>query len=159
MSTNLEQNNEIFIQEQVGFATYEQRMGDHIILQGEFGIIDKPTLNQRIYPRNEIEREIERLRKLARERKLFGELDHPDTLRKVKLERVSHMVLDLNIEEDKIKGRALVLKTPMGLIVEKILEAGGKIGISLRGKGTYLVCLFKKRLNRQKLFCKKIFTN
>jgi hypothetical protein len=55
----------------------ERREGGRVILRGELGRADVVTSNNRIYPRHILEREISRLQKEAKARKLLGELDHP----------------------------------------------------------------------------------
>lgn len=55
----------------------ERREDGKVMLRGEFGRVDTVTSNNRIYPRAVIEREIAKLKREARAKKLYGELDHP----------------------------------------------------------------------------------
>lgn len=55
----------------------ERQGGGKVILRGELGRADVATSNNRVYPREVIEREVERLQKEAKSNRLFGECDHP----------------------------------------------------------------------------------
>ena len=103
--------------------------------KGIFGECDKPTKNGRAYPRTIIEREIGKLRPVMERRALYGELDHP-TDGRTKLERASHIITKLEIDDQgRVIGEAIIMKTPRGQILEQILEAGGEVGVSSRGRG------------------------
>jgi len=47
------------------------------IIRGEFGLVDDATSNGRIYSRSVWENNIKRLMPLIKERKIYGEMDHP----------------------------------------------------------------------------------
>jgi len=64
-----------------------------------------------------------------------GELNHPDGPT-VNLDKVSHRITELNIEGNKVMGKALILDTPNGQIVKGLLEGGVKLGVSTRGMGS-----------------------
>ena len=62
-------------------------------------------------------------------------MGHPDGPT-VNLERASHMITSLKPEGKNFVGQATILKTPMGRIVENLMDAGGKLGVSSRGMGS-----------------------
>lgn len=114
----------------------ERREGGRIVIRGELGRADVVTSNNRLYPRSILEREIKRLRQEAKERRLFGELDHPADGR-TQYQRVSHRVLDIWMEDDgRVMGEIEVIPTSKGKDLAAIAESGGAIGFSSRGTGT-----------------------
>jgi hypothetical protein len=115
----------------------ESKDNGRIVGRGIFGVVDTPTENGRIYPRKVMEREIERVMPEVKNRMFFGELDHPQD-GKTALSRVSHIVTDLRLEGNEIVGELEVLNTERGLNLQAILEAGGKVGVSVRGLGSVI---------------------
>ena len=65
----------------------------------------------------------------------MGELDHPEGPQ-INLDKVSHKITALKFDGDNVVGKAQVLKTPMGQIVEGLIDGGVKLGVSSRGMGT-----------------------
>jgi len=97
------------------------------------------TLNQngRVYPRDVLLKEVQNYMKLVREKRAFGELDHADTPI-VNMKNISHMITDIWVDGDVVKGKVHVLDTPGGEIVKAIIKAGGKPGISSRALGSLM---------------------
>lgn len=107
-----------------------------IIARGEFARADAPTENKRLYPREVWERELGKLTEAVKDRRLFGELDHPSD-GKLSLQRASHIVTGLKLTEDgRVVGELEVLDTQQGLNMQAILAKGGKVGVSSRGFGS-----------------------
>jgi hypothetical protein len=65
----------------------------------------------------------------------LGELNHPSGPT-VNLDRVSHIVKELNEDGNTVYGKAKVLDTPMGRIVKNLIEEGAQLGVSSRGMGS-----------------------
>lgn len=63
-----------------------------------------------------------------------GECDHPDSSI-VSLERVSHVIREIWWNGSEVWGAVEILNTPKGKIIQNLMEAGIKIGISSRGVG------------------------
>lgn len=104
--------------------------------RGPFAKVGVPTSNGRLYTRPVMEREIEKLRPLMESRKLFGELDHPGD-GKTKLQRVSHLITNLEIQEDGVvMGTLEVLPTSNGKELEALLGSRCAIDVSSRGFGS-----------------------
>ncbi len=104
-------------------------------VRGEFAKCDEATANKRVYPKTLWEREIKRLSEAFGERKVFGELDHPSDGRTM-LNRVSHIVTNLAIEDGKVIGEAEILDTDAGRNLQALMKAGCKVGVSSRGYGS-----------------------
>ena len=91
--------------------------------------------NERVYPVSEIENAVETLNKQIQEGySVLGEVDHPDDL-KINLDRVSHMITSMWMDGANGFGKLKILPTPMGKLVETMLESGVKLGVSSRGSG------------------------
>ena len=95
------------------------------------------TLNQngRIYPRDILEREVRNYQKFIRENRALGECDHPDSS-VVELKKVSHIIREAYMEGNVCYGTVEILDTPMGKILQSLVEAGVTLGISSRGVGS-----------------------
>ena len=91
--------------------------------------------NQRVYPVNEIGRAVKTLNdQIAGGYSVLGEVDHPEGLN-INLDRVCHMVTDMWMDGPNGYGKLKILPTPMGNLVQTMLEAGVKLGVSSRGSG------------------------
>lgn len=126
--------------ESVGMTQFsviqEDRGSGKLVIRGEFGRVDVPTQNGRIYSRKLVRREFDRLAESISNRAVYGECDHPSD-GKTKFSRVSHIITKLDIEDDgRVMGEAEVLRTPAGNILRAIVEAKGSLGVSSRGFGS-----------------------
>jgi len=102
------------------------------------GVLQKSnTLNQngRVYPQHILEREIRNYQTFISEGRSLGELDHPDST-VVSLQNASHIIRSAIMEGDVVKGKVEILDTPSGKVLQNLIEAGIKLGISSRGVGT-----------------------
>ena len=106
-----------------------------LILSGVMQRADAQNGNGRIYPRQVLEREIQKYQQLIKENRALGELDHPDDS-VVNLKNASHMVTDIWWNGDDVMGKAKILNTPSGQILKALVESGVKLGISSRGLGS-----------------------
>lgn len=106
-----------------------------LVVRGEFAKAGVPTRNKRIYPENVWKKQISRLSEAMADRKVYGELDHPDT-GKPSLSRVSHLVTDLKLEDGILIGEAEALDTTCGKDLQVLFKAGCKVPMSSRGWGT-----------------------
>ena len=91
--------------------------------------------NERVYPVNEIGRAVKTLNdQIGTGYSVLGEVDHPEGLN-INLDRVSHMITDMWMEDNNGYGKIKILPTPMGQLVKTMLESGVKLGVSSRGSG------------------------
>ena len=65
---------------------------------------------------------------------VLGEADHPEELT-VNLDRVSHMITEMWMDGKNGFGKLKIIPTPMGNIVQTLLDSGAKLGVSSRGSG------------------------
>lgn len=91
--------------------------------------------NERVYPVNEIGKAVSAINEQIKGGySVLGEVDHPDDL-KINLDRVSHMITDMWMDGPNGFGKLKILPTPMGKLIETMLESGVKLGVSSRGSG------------------------
>ena len=116
-------------------ALEESKDGKYVA-RGEFGRVGIPTQNGRIYRKELMGREIERLSEDISSRRVLGELDHPES-GKTSLKRVSHVITNLSVRDDGIIiGEAEILGTPEGKTLRALIDAKVQIGVSSRGFGS-----------------------
>jgi hypothetical protein len=96
---------------------------------------DIRNANQRVYSSQEIGRAVKTLNEqIAGGYSVLGEVDHPQDLR-INLDRVSHMITKMWMDGPNGYGKLKLLPTPMGKLIESMLTAGVKLGVSSRGSG------------------------
>ena len=106
-----------------------------MMLTGKLQEADIQNGNGRIYPYRVLVREVETYKKLVKENRALGELDHPDDS-VINLKNASHMVTDVWMEGKSGMGKVRVLETPSGNILRGLVNSGVKLGISSRGMGS-----------------------
>jgi len=96
---------------------------------------EERNANQRVYPVNEIGRAVKTLNdQITGGYSVLGEGDHPEGVN-INLDRVSHMIEEMWMDGPNGYGKLKILPTPMGQLVQTMLEAGVKLGVSSRGSG------------------------
>ena len=96
---------------------------------------DIRNANQRVYSSQEIGRAVKTLNEqIAGGYSVLGEVDHPQDL-KINLDRVSHMITKMWMDGPNGYGKLKILPTPMGHLIQTMLESGVKLGVSSRGSG------------------------
>jgi hypothetical protein len=96
---------------------------------------DIRNANQRVYPSSEIGKAVKTVNEqIAGGYSVLGEVDHPADLR-INLDRVSHMITKMWMDGPNGYGKLKLLPTPMGQLVQTMLESGVKLGVSSRGSG------------------------
>ncbi len=96
---------------------------------------DIRNANQRVYSSQEIGKAVKTLNEqIAGGYSVLGEVDHPEDLR-INLDRVSHMITKMWMDGPNGYGKLKLLPTPMGQLIQSMLEAGVKLGVSSRGSG------------------------
>lgn len=113
----------------------ESASGGKIVFRGRVGVVGAPTLNKRRYSEAVVRRELGKLGEAIKNRRLLGELDHPDDGR-TRLTRVSHLITDWVVEGTELIARFEPLQTPNGKILEALGRAGVQVGASIRGWGS-----------------------
>ena len=123
--------------DQAGIVLERQEEGDGkslymtgICIQG-----DIRNQNQRVYSSREIDKAVQTLNEqVSSGYSVCGEVDHPEDL-KINLDRVSHMITKMWMDGPNGYGKLKILPTPMGQLVQTMLESGVKLGVSSRGTG------------------------
>jgi len=109
--------------------------GKDLYLKGIFIEGEVRNQNQRIYPVNEINKAVKTIQeRLQSGQSVLGEADHPDDLN-INIDRVSHMITEMDVNGRNGIGKLKLLPTPMGNVVKTLLESGVKLGVSSRGSG------------------------
>jgi len=110
--------------------------GKNYFIEGIFMQANKKNRNGRIYPTEILQKEAKRYTtEFIKKKRAFGELGHPDGPT-VNLERVSHMIEELEEVDQNFMGRAKILDTPYGKIVKNLIDEGAQLGVSSRGMGS-----------------------
>jgi hypothetical protein len=105
-------------------------------ITGVFMQAEQKNRNGRIYPKETLFKAVEKyVNEQVSKGRAVGELDHPAGPQ-INLDKVSHKITELKFDGDNVVGKAQVLNTPMGKIVEGLIEGGVKLGVSSRGMGT-----------------------
>jgi len=106
-----------------------------LVLPVQLQRADALNANNRVYPKQVLMREVEKYQQLISARNSVGELDHPDQAT-VSLQNVSHVITEAKWEGNNLMGKVEVLDTPMGMILQNLVEAGVLIGVSSRAVGS-----------------------
>ena len=105
-------------------------------IEGVFMQAETKNRNGRVYEKRILESAVKKyVKEQVSQGRAVGELNHPEGPT-VNLDKVSHKITNLDFQGNNVIGKASILKTPMGQIVEGLLEGGVKLGVSSRGMGT-----------------------
>lgn len=104
-------------------------------ITGPFAQHSVVNRNRRIYPRDVMSESMESYRKNYLERdQAVGELNHPPTTA-INPERIAIKIESMTEDGNSYIGKARVLDTPCGKIIQNLLEGGVKLGVSTRADG------------------------
>jgi hypothetical protein len=113
----------------------EQGGNKNLYMKGIFIQGDVSNANQRIYPSSEIRKAVESINERLRGGySILGEVDHPDNMN-INIDRVSHKINEMKMVGSDGYGVLEIIPTPMGVLIEKLLTANVKLGVSSRGNG------------------------
>lgn len=124
--------------ESVDYELIEEGAGKskQYFIEGIFMQSEQKNKNGRIYPKEVLQKEVNRyVKEYVEPKRAFGELGHPDGPT-VNLDKVSHMITELVEDGKNFIGRAKILDTPNGQIVKSLIDEGARLGVSSRGMGT-----------------------
>lgn len=131
--------NEVFVSQLNEVAQPQKRKGVLKTVEGAFAESNNQNRNGRRYSRKLWEKVLnsDYVREMLNNNTLFGEALHPPDRSEISLPEVSHVITELKLTPDgRITGKADILDTPAGRILNTVLEYGSKIGISSRGMGS-----------------------
>ena len=105
-------------------------------IEGIFASAEQKNRNGRIYPFNVMDKAVTKyILEQVDKGRAVGELNHPEGPT-INLDKVSHKIDSLKWEGNDVVGKATILATPMGKIVEGLLDGGVRVGVSTRGMGS-----------------------
>lgn len=107
----------------------------NMYIKGPFLMANEANRNKRVYPLEEMVREVARYDKeMIKNNRATGELNHP-TSPEINLERACHIVTDLKQDGNIFEGKSKILSTPVGQVVRSLIMDGVKLGVSSRALG------------------------
>ena len=110
--------------------------GKKYAIEGIFASSEQKNRNGRIYPKAVMESAVGTyIDEQVSKGRAVGELNHPEGPT-INLDKVSHKIDSLDWKGNDVIGKATILNTPMGKIVEGLLEGGVRVGVSTRGMGS-----------------------
>ena len=105
-------------------------------IEGIFMQAETKNRNGRIYPREVMNKAVGKyINDQVSKGRAVGELNHPEGPT-VNLDKVSHKIESLDWKGNDVVGKATILETPMGKIVQGLLDGGVNLGVSTRGMGS-----------------------
>lgn len=105
-------------------------------IQGVFMQGDTPNRNKRMYPASILAEQVNEYNKnFVQKKRALGELGHPENPT-INLDRVSHLITEIHQEGKNFIGKAKILDTPPGLIVQSLISESVLLGVSSRGLGS-----------------------
>lgn len=120
---------------QANIITESSDDGKSLYMKGIFIEGDVKNQNGRTYPREEIRKAVKAItEKIHGGYSVLGEADHPDDLN-INIDRVSHVITEMDVNGANGIGKLKLLPTPMGNICKTLLDNGIKMGVSSRGSG------------------------
>jgi hypothetical protein len=123
--------------ESVKYLTEASEDGNKkLYIEGTFLVGDAVNKNNRMYKMDTLRNEVARYtEEFINTNRALGELGHPDTP-SINLERVSHKIVSLSEDGNTFYGKALILGTPYGQIVENFINNDIQVGVSSRALGS-----------------------
>lgn len=123
--------------ENLAFNTINEDNGKRkLYIEGVFAQSEIVNRNNRVYPKSVMEAAMTKyIGEKVKNCTAYGELGHPQGP-KINEDRISHLIESLTWDGNNVVGKARVLDTNMGRIVEGIMDGGGRVGVSTRGLGS-----------------------
>lgn len=107
----------------------------NMFVTGVYMVADEKNRNNRIYSREEMVNEVARYNEeFVTKSRALGELEHPQSAT-VNSERACHLITELRMEGNIVRGKSKILRTPMGEIMKSLVQDGVKMGMSSRALG------------------------
>tara|TARA_B100000287_G_scaffold427468_1_gene477158 strand:+ start:6294 stop:6932 length:639 start_codon:yes stop_codon:yes gene_type:complete len=121
---------------ELNYITEEKNGKKSLVIEGVFMQAEQKNRNGRIYPKQILENAVNKYNsEQVTKGRAVGELNHPEGPT-INLDKVSHKITELNWNGNNVVGKATVLNTPMGQIVQGLMEGGVQLAVSSRGMGS-----------------------
>ena len=99
-----------------------------LYISGPFMMFNKQNRNGRVYPEKIMDNAVNEYKQnYINKSRALGELNHPTGRVQVDPERACIMITELNKDGNYYHGKAKVLSTPLGKILESLLNDGVKV--------------------------------
>lgn len=109
--------------------------GKRVYIEGPFMMANAVNRNGRFYPKEVLEAAVDQyLNDYVNQNRATGELNHPD-YPFPDPKKAAIFIESLYWQGDNVIGKAKVLNIGDGLVIQELLEAGFKLGVSTRGLG------------------------
>lgn len=106
-----------------------------LYVTGIYMVADEKNRNNRIYSREEMQKEVNRYNEeFVIKNRALGELEHPQSAT-VNSERACHLITELRMDDNIVRGKSKILSTPLGKVMESLVRDGVKMGMSSRALG------------------------
>lgn len=126
----------VSLYEDVGIPNAEGNKEKTLFIQGPFLEGGIKNRNGRIYPVEMLSEAVtDFMKSKVRGVGVPGELNHPQSSIQIDLDRVSHYVTELKMNDNVGIGKAKVATTPKGQIAAALIRDGMILGVSTRGVG------------------------
>jgi hypothetical protein len=104
------------------------------IISGPFTLANTPNANNRIYPKETLNKAIAKFREKVSKKRIKMSLDHPEW--EGKLSNTAAILLEVSdVKDDNMAYyKAQITDTSKGKDLKAILDAGGMVGVSTRGR-------------------------
>ena len=113
-----------------------KKEGQSWFIEGVFAQAEVVNKNRRIYKESILDREVNSfVSEYVNTKRAVGELSHPNSSQ-INPDRVAILIESLTKQGKDYIGRAKVLDTPCGKIMQAMLEGGVVLGVSTRGSGS-----------------------
>jgi len=124
------------LNEQVEYITEAIGETKRTFIKGIFAEAEVLNRNKRMYPLDTLQREVTRyVNENVATNSAYGELNHPDGPG-INLDRACILIKEMKKDGNAFVGKALVTSTPMGKIVEGLINDGARLGVSTRALGS-----------------------
>ena len=108
----------------------------NVYVSGVYMVAEEKNRNNRIYNRDEMGQEVMRYNEeFVKNSRALGELEHPQSA-SVNSERACHLITELRMDGNIVKGKSKILRTPLGEVMRSLIMDGVKMGMSSRALGT-----------------------
>ncbi len=111
-----------------------QENGGRMKVKAKLMEADIRNRNRRVYPRQIVEREVEKLQERIIGKVAFGSGDHPADGR-TSFDNVTHLWEKVWMSEKQVFGEATILNTDRGKTLQEIVRVAGSVPVSARGFG------------------------
>lgn len=116
--------------------TEGKKEGQNWFVEGVFAQSETLNKNRRIYKESILDREVDSfVKEYVNTKRALGELSHPNSSQ-INPDRAAILIESMTKEGTDYIGKAKVLATPCGQIIQALLEGGVVLGVSTRGSGT-----------------------